>query len=64
VCGLTRNRAGNDIFANNYPNEFAELLRADELLTANVENRARVDIGVLDHFIVAGETATGYFVEH
>ena len=54
--GLAFN-AGAVIFAHNHPSGVAEPSIADELLTRTLkEALALVDIKVLDHFIVAGDT--------
>ena len=43
------------IFAHNHPSGVAEPSRADELLTQSLKQAlALVDIGTLDHFVVAG----------
>lgn len=47
--------AANVILYHNHPSGTREPSRADEMLTANLKRAlAVVDIGVLDHFIVAG----------
>jgi DNA repair protein RadC len=49
------------IFAHNHPSGVAEPSRADELLTkALKEALALVDVKVLDHFVVAGNTALSF----
>lgn len=49
------------IFAHNHPSGIAEPSRADEMLTrALKEALALVDVKVLDHFVVAGNTALSF----
>jgi DNA repair protein RadC len=49
------------IFAHNHPSGVAEPSRADELLTkALKEALALADVKVLDHFVVAGNTALSF----
>lgn len=49
------------IFAHNHPSGLAEPSRADELLTkALKEALALVEVRVLDHFVVAGNTALSF----
>ena len=49
------------IFAHNHPSGVAEPSGADELLTRTLKSAlALVDIEVLDHFIVAGNTAMSF----
>jgi DNA repair protein RadC len=49
------------IFAHNHPSGMAEPSRADEMLTrALKEALALVDVKVLDHFVVAGNTALSF----
>lgn len=53
--------AGSVIFAHNHPSGVAEQSRADELLTAALKQAlALVDVRVLDHFIVAGNTTLSF----
>jgi DNA repair protein RadC len=53
--------AASVIFAHNHPSGVAEQSRADELLTAALKQAlALVDIRVLDHFIVAGNTTLSF----
>ena len=52
------------ILAHNHPSGLAEPSRADELLTRNLKDAlALVDVKVLDHFIVAGNTPPLSFAE-
>jgi DNA repair protein RadC len=56
--------AGAAIFAHNHPSGCSEPSRADEMLTKALKDAlVLVDIRVLDHFIVAGNT-TFSFAEH
>ena len=56
-----RFNAASVIFAHNHPSGLAQPSRADELLTRSLkEALALVDVRVLDHFIVAGATATSF----
>lgn len=60
---LTHNAAAV-ILAHNHPSGVAEPSRADELLTKNLrEALAMVDVKLLDHFIVAGNTPPVSFAE-
>jgi len=60
---LHHNAAGV-IFAHNHPSGIAQQSQADELLTQQLKQAlALVDIRVLDHFIVAGNTTLS-FSEH
>jgi DNA repair protein RadC len=60
---LTRNAAAV-ILAHNHPSGLAEPSSADELLTRNLrESLALVDVRVLDHFIVAGQSSPLSFAE-
>ena len=53
--------AASVIFAHNHPSGIAEQSRADELLTTALKQAlALVDIRVLDHFIVAGNTTLSF----
>jgi DNA repair protein RadC len=53
--------AGAVIFAHNHPSGVAEPSRADEMLTkALKEALALVDVKVLDHFVVAGNTVYSF----
>jgi DNA repair protein RadC len=57
---LARNAAAV-IFAHNHPSGLAEPSRADELLTQALKQAlALVDVKVLDHFIVGGDTAMSF----
>lgn len=52
------------IFAHNHPSGVAEPSRADEMLTRSLkEALAMVDVKLLDHFIVAGNTPPLSFAE-
>lgn len=58
--GLRYNAAAV-IFAHNHPSGLAEPSRADELLTQALKQAlALVDVKVLDHFIVAGNSALSF----
>ena len=60
---LKHNAAGA-IFAHNHPSGVAEPSRADEALTASLRQAlGLVEVKVLDHFIVAGNTAPLSFAE-
>jgi DNA repair protein RadC len=53
-----RHNAAAVIFAHNHPSGVAEPSRADELLTANLKQAlSLVDVRVLDHLIVAGNSS-------
>jgi len=53
--------AASIILAHNHPSGVAEPSRADEALTRALrEALALVDVRVLDHFVVAGNTATSF----
>ena len=53
--------AASVIFAHNHPSGIADQSRADELLTESLKQAlALVDIRVLDHFIVAGNTILSF----
>ncbi|MHB8724050.1 MAG: RadC family protein [Casimicrobiaceae bacterium] len=53
--------AGSVIFAHNHPSGIAEPSRADELLTTALKQAlALVDVRVLDHFVIAGNTTTSF----
>ena len=53
--------AASVIFAHNHPSGLAQQSRADELLTTSLKQAlALVDIRVLDHFIVAGNTTLSF----
>lgn len=52
---------GAVIFAHNHPSGIAEPSRADETLTeALKQSLALIDVRVLDHFIVAGESVLSF----
>jgi DNA repair protein RadC len=60
---LSRNAAAV-ILAHNHPSGSAEPSRADEALTAALKQAlALIDVKVLDHFIVAGNTRPVSFAE-
>ncbi|MBS1161108.1 MAG: replication and repair protein RadC [Proteobacteria bacterium] len=62
-AGLARNAAAV-ILAHNHPSGLAEPSRADEMLTGTLkEALAMVDIKLLDHFIVAGNSPPLSFAE-
>jgi DNA repair protein RadC len=49
------------IFAHNHPSGVAEPSRADEVLTQTLKSAlALVDVKVLDHFVIAGNTAMSF----
>lgn len=53
--------AASVIFAHNHPSGIAEQSRADELLTAALKQAlSLVDVRVLDHFVVAGNTTLSF----
>lgn len=53
--------AASVIFAHNHPSGVAEPSRADEMLTQSLKQAlALVDVRVLDHFIVAGNTTLSF----
>ena len=59
-CALEHNAAAV-IFAHNHPSGVAEPSHADEVLTQSLKQAlALVDIKVLDHFIVAGNSALSF----
>jgi len=59
-CALERNAAAV-IFAHNHPSGVAEPSHADQVLTQSLKQAlALVDIKVLDHFIVAGNSALSF----
>lgn len=61
--GLARNAAAV-VLAHNHPSGIAEPSRADEMLTNSLkEALAMVDIKLLDHFIVAGNSPPLSFAE-
>jgi DNA repair protein RadC len=52
------------VFAHNHPSGVAEPSSADEVLTANLKQMlALIDVRVLDHFIVAGQSGPLSFAE-
>jgi DNA repair protein RadC len=53
--------AGGVIFGHNHPSGLCEPSRADELLTQTLKQAlALVEVRVLDHFVVAGNTTTSF----
>jgi DNA repair protein RadC len=59
-CALARN-AASIILAHNHPSGVAEPSLADESLTRALKQAlALVDVRVLDHFVIAGNTATSF----
>ncbi len=59
-CALEHNAAAL-IFAHNHPSGVAEPSHADQVLTQSLKQAlALVDIKVLDHFIVAGNSALSF----
>ncbi len=57
---LACNAAGV-LFAHNHPSGVAEPSRADETLTQSLKQAlALIDVKVLDHFIIAGNTAVSF----
>jgi len=56
-----RHNAAGVIFAHNHPSGVAEPSHADEALTRALRTAlALVDVRVLDHFVVAGNTTTSF----
>ena len=56
-----REAASAVIFAHNHPSGVAEPSRADELLTSSLkQSLALVDVKVLDHFVVGGNSAVSF----
>jgi len=59
-CALKRNAAAV-IFAHNHPSGVAEPSHADQVLTQSLKQAlALLDIKVLDHFIIAGNSALSF----
>ena len=57
---LARNAAALAV-AHNHPSGEAEPSRADELLTQNLKHAlSLVDVRVIDHFVVAGDTVVSF----
>ncbi|HSI43101.1 MAG TPA: DNA repair protein RadC [Methylotenera sp.] len=53
--------AASVIFAHNHPSGIAKQSQADELLTTELKNAlALVDVRVLDHFVIAGNTTLSF----
>lgn len=64
VKSALSNNAAAVILAHNHPSGVAEPSRADEMLTKALKDAlALVDVRLLDHFIVAGNTAPLSFAE-
>ncbi|PKO39362.1 MAG: hypothetical protein CVU31_17335 [Betaproteobacteria bacterium HGW-Betaproteobacteria-4] len=64
VKAALANNAAAVILAHNHPSGIAEPSRADEMLTRSLKDAlALVDVKVLDHFIVAGNTPPLSFAE-
>ena len=58
---VLHHNAASVIFAHNHPSGIAQQSAADELLTTRLkEALALVDVGVLDHFIVAGNQTLSF----
>lgn len=58
---VLHHNAASVIFAHNHPSGIAQQSAADELLTKQLkEALALVDVGVLDHFIVAGNQTLSF----
>ena len=61
VKAALRHNAAALIFAHNHPSGIAEPSHADELLTQNLKQTlALIDVKVLDHFIIAGNSALSF----
>ncbi len=61
VKAALRHNAAALIFAHNHPSGVPEPSRADEMLTTALKQAlALVDVRVLDHFIVAGNTVISF----
>jgi DNA repair protein RadC len=61
VKAALRQNAAAIIFAHNHPSGIAEPSHADELLTQSLKQAlALVGVKVLDHFIVAGNSALSF----
>lgn len=57
VKAALHHNAAAVIFAHNHPSGIAEPSHADELLTRSLKSAlALVDVGVIDHFIIAGSS--------
>ncbi len=53
--------AASVIFAHNHPSGIAKQSQADELLTTELKNALKlVDVRVLDHFVIAGNTTLSF----
>ncbi|MGZ8262361.1 MAG: RadC family protein [Methylotenera sp.] len=61
VKRVLHHNAASVIFAHNHPSGIAQQSQADELLTKQLKQAlALVDVRVLDHFIVAGNTTLSF----
>lgn len=61
VKGALARNAGALALAHNHPSGLAEPSRADEQLTQNLKVAlALVDVRVIDHFVVAGDTVVSF----
>lgn len=61
VRAALRCNAGACIFAHNHPSGVAEPSRADETITNTLKQAlSLVDVRVLDHFVVSGETVVSF----
>lgn len=61
VKAALKNNAASVIFAHNHPSGIAEPSQADKLITNKLQQALQlVDISVLDHIIVGGETCVSF----
>lgn len=61
VKAALKNNAASVIFAHNHPSGIAEPSQADKLITTKLQQALQlVDINVLDHIIVGGETCVSF----
>jgi DNA repair protein RadC len=61
VKAALKNNAAAVIFAHNHPSGIAEPSQADKLITNKLQQALQlVDISVLDHIIVGGETCVSF----
>lgn len=61
VKGALHHNAAAVIFAHNHPSGVAEPSHADEILTRSLKTALElVDVHVLDHFVVAGNSITSF----
>jgi DNA repair protein RadC len=61
VKAVLKHNAASVIFARNHPSGIAEPSHADELLTQSLKQAlALVDVKVLDHFVIAGNSALSF----